>query len=69
MRKKILLDMLRDSEERIRQLETIICPAESHEWRKYGDNTRVLDGYGSTCTTNYYICLKCLKKKTLDSFG
>lgn len=68
MRKKQLIEELNRSQERVRQLEDLICPAESHEWDTYATFSR-FDGYMDLFETTFHqICRKCRKRKTTVNF-
>ena len=55
MRKKELKKALIVAEKRIVELETILCPAEQHQWVK---------SYEDEC----YICKRCGKVRYLDTW-
>lgn len=63
MRKKRLIEELNRSNERIRQLEDLICPAESHEWYVHAVYT-TFDYFAENFESEYHcICKKCRKRK------
>lgn len=63
MRKKQLIEQLRDSQERVRQLEDLICPAESHEWDVHAVY-RDFNYFTEEFESEYHcICKKCRKRK------
>mgnify|MGYP003322591298 CR=1 FL=1 len=63
MRKKRLIEELRNSQERVRQLEELICPAESHEWKVYATDTRYYPDIELIGKTDFMVCTKCRQFK------
>ena len=52
------------AEQRIKYLENIICPKESHDYVVVGDKTIGFDNlYGNDLTRKVYRCLRCGKLK------
>lgn len=47
---------------RIRELEEILCPAESHSWKQAGFYFASSTGMGDETTMYRYVCRKCKKR-------
>ena len=47
---------------RIRELEEILCPAESHRWKQAGFYFVGGTGMGDETTMYRYVCRKCKKR-------
>lgn len=63
MRKKQLSQELNRSKERIRQLEDLICPVESHDWKVIDSNHYFNGSIDIVRTETTYMCTKCRKIK------
>lgn len=48
---------------RIKELEQLLCPAEQHNFVKVGRTTYIIDEYGSALHDDRYVCSRCLKVK------
>lgn len=54
---------------RIRELENIICPHESHEYKVTQINYIPIDGNGNDKRTTRKICVKCLKVEIITELA
>ena len=48
---------------RIKELEQLLCPAEQHDFIKVSRTTHIIDAYGSALHDDRYVCRRCLKAK------
>lgn len=58
-----------DCTTRIRELENIICPNESHEYEVKQINYEPMDAYGNGIRTTRKVCAKCLKVEIITELA
>lgn len=64
--RKARIERMVRMEERIKQLERIICPGEQHDYCLFKENMYIVDSYGTTTYTRRYVCLRCGKEITRE---
>lgn len=57
-----------DTNNRIHQLEQLVCPNQSHDWISIDKETRVIDSAITVMTTETMFCTKCKKIKKNTSY-
>ena len=53
-------------DERIKQLERIICPGEQHDYCAVWRTEHIIDSYGTTVYSVRYVCKHCGKEITRE---
>lgn len=54
---------------RIKELEQLLCPAEQHDFVKVHRTTHIIDAYGSALHDDKYVCKRCLKAKIETNYS
>ena len=66
--RKARIERMVRMEERIKQLENIICPGEQHEYCLAGQTMHIIDSYGTATYTRRYVCKRCGKEITREEY-
>lgn len=54
--------IIQEQSSRIRELEELLCPYESHQWVYQGYHFEGGSGNGDETSINHYICKRCRKR-------